>query len=371
MSRFNREWSQAVRTLWRARRFTLIATGTLALGIGATTALFSVLDPVLLSPLPYEDADALVAIRGVGLETDNESAGSFTADVLRSLGAEPDLFEAAGGWRSWSPILTALRDPMELSGAEATEGFLGEVLGVQPILGRSFLPEEYRADGTRTVILSHAFWTDHMGGNPDVLGRSLTLDDLPYTIVGVLPRRFRPPSPGPVALWTSARTDARCETACPLYAAIARLRPGLSLALANERAAAQVQRTAETRPVGQMAMSARLLPLRTDLLGSAPRSLALLAGAVAFALLCACVNVTTLQLARAATRRRELLVRRALGAGRVAIARLWITETVALAVLGGGLGVLIALWGTDLLIALAPPDVREPSPSTRRCLRSA
>lgn len=358
MSRFNRGLNRAIRSLWHTPSVTMIAIGTLALGIGATSALYSVLDPVLLRPLPYADPEALVAIQPMedGGATE-DVAGALTLDVIESFGAEPDLFDAVGGWRSWSPILTALGEPAELSGVEATQGFLPEVLGVQPMLGRSFLPEEHRSDGTRTVILSHAFWMDRMGGDPGVLGRSLTLDALPFTIVGVMPPRFRAPSPGSVTVWTSARREGPCGATCPRYRAIARLRGGLTLALANDRAAALAGRVAETRPPGEVATSARLVPLRSALLGSASRVLALLATAVALALLAACVNVAALQRVRAASRRREFRVREALGAGRGAIAWLWLAETGTLALFGGGLGLLMALWGTELLTALAPPGL--------------
>jgi len=347
----------AVRSLMRAPGFTLLAVSTLAVAIGANTAVFSVLDVVMLRPLPYPDADALVAIRLLD-SSERESIGAdLPIDALDVLRAEPELFGDVAGWIRWRPMVSGFGDPAVVPAAAITEGLLERVLDVQPRLGRSIAPEEHEPGGVRTVVLAHSFWQDRLAEDPTVLGRALILDDVPYTIVGVLPEGFRPPSTAPVALWTSARLTTPCASPCATVQAIGRLRSGVSLPVARDRATAVVHRLGEERPDVYRDAVVEVQRLHEDLFGDASRALRALVGAVVLVLLIAATNVATLQLVRSAGRDNELALRRALGAGRGAIVRQLLVESGVLALLGGALGLGCAAWGTAALVGLAPPTV--------------
>jgi predicted permease len=341
----------------RAPGFTLLAVSTLAVAIGANTAVFSVLDVVMLRPLPYPDADALVAIRLLD-SSERESVGAdLPIDALDVLRAEPELFGDVAGWIPWRPLVSGFGDPAVVPAAAITEGLLERVLDVQPRLGRSIAPEEHEPGGVRTVVLAHSFWQDRLAEDPTVLGRALILDDVPYTIVGVLPEGFRPPSTAPVALWTSARFTTPCASHCATVNAIGRLRSGVSLPVARDRATAVVHRLGEERPDVYRDAGVDVQRLHDDLFGDASRALRALVGAVVLVLLIAATNVATLQLVRSAGRDNELALRRALGAGRGAIVRQLLVESGVLALLSGALGLGCAAWGTAALVGLAPPTV--------------
>lgn len=346
-----------MRSLVRAPGFAAIAVFTLALAMGASTAFFSVLDVVALRPLPYTDPDAIVDVRLLTRRGDGDAPPGLPLDALDALRAEPTLFRGIAGWRSWKPTVTGVGEPAILPAAEITEGLLVRVLGVQPTLGRSFAPEEHRADGARTVVLAHAFWRDRMGADAGVLGRALVLDDVPYTIIGVMPERFRPPFAEQAAVWTSARLGEPCNRLCPTVQAIGRLESGVTLPVARDRVAAVLRVLAETRPEEYGHAGIEIIGLRDELYGAASRALGLLVGALVLVLLIASTNVAALQLVRAEGRREELAVRRALGANRTAIVRQLAVESGVLALGGGCLGLALAAWGTEALVALAPRNV--------------
>ena len=347
----------AVRSLVRAPAFSAIVVLTLALAIGANTAVFSVLDVVMLRPLPYSDPDALVDVRLTTEPGEGDPSSALPLDALDALRAEPTLFREIAGWSAWRPTLTGAGEAAVVPAAAVTEGLLVRVLGVQPTLGRSFAPEEHFPDGARTAVLAHAFWRDRLGADPAVLGRALVLDDIPYTVVGVLPERFRPPFAGPIAVWTSAHLGVPCNSRCPTVHAIGRLEAGVSVPVAGERARAVLRVLEETRPDEYAGAELDVVRLRDDLFGGATRVLGMLLGAVALVLLVACTNVATLQLVRGEGRRTELVVRQALGAGRAAIVRQLLVESGVLAVAGGAVGLALAAWSTGALVALAPPEI--------------
>ena len=346
------------RTLVRAPSFTLVAVLTLGVGIGANAAVFSLVDAALLRPLPYDEPDRLVALHLDGSGRGDVSTQRLSPDDVADFRAEPGLFEVVGAWSAWQPTLTELGDPAVLTSARITAGTFAGVLRVPPFLGRSFLPEEDLPGAAGTVLLSHAFWRERLGADPSALGRPIVLDDEPYSVIGVMPEGFAPPFLPDADLWVAARLDARvCGRGCPGVDALARLAPGVSMAVARERAAALAARIARDYPQTSGGVGASVVGLQEELAGGVAGGLRMLLAAVGFVLLIACTNVASLLLARTAGRREEVIVRIAIGAGRGAILRQVLAESLLLAAAGGLLGIAIAAWGTEGLVAIAPVDM--------------
>ena len=355
MDRLRRDVTFALRQVARAPTFTLVAVLTLALGIGASTSIFSVVNGVMLRDLPYEEPERLVTVWLDMTERDGPLREWFTPADLQDFRSEPGLFEEMGAWGGWGPTLTGLGDPEVLVGAAVTEGMLSRVLGAEPILGRDFLPEEDVADGPDVVVLGHAFWQERFAGDSDVIGRSVVLNEEPYTVVGVMPEGFAAPFVSDAALWRPLQLDVSdCGRGCYTIRTVARLAPGVSLEAAQERASALAARLAEAYPDENERVGAAVFGLQEDLVGPAAQALWVLFGAVGLVLLIACTNVANLLLARGTAREGEFAVRVAMGAAGGTILRQLLTESVVLSALGGLLGMGIAAWGTDALLALAP-----------------
>ncbi len=355
MDGFRRDVRFAFRTLVRAPSFTVVAVATLALGIGATTAIFSVLDGVLLRTLPYASPEELVTVWLDLSGRDGSDKEWFTPADLADYRADRGLFDELAGWDGWRPTLTGHGLPEVLAAAVVTHGMFPGVLGVQPFLGRSFLADEDRPGETRAVLLSHGFWQERFGADPSVLGRSLVLSEQPFTVVGVMPEGFRPPFVPGAEVWTTAQLDpSRCGRGCYTIRVIGRLAEGVSVPAARARGSAVAMGLAEVYPETNARVGVAIFELQEDGAGAAGRTLWILLGAVGFVLLIACTNVANLLLARGADRRSEFELRAALGAGRMSILRQLMTESVVLAALGGISGLGLAVWGTDALVGLAP-----------------
>lgn len=353
----------ALRALWKNPGFSLAALFVLALGIGANVAIFSVVDAVLLRPLPFTDPERLVIVWEAYFPQ-LPKVGTSTPDYL-DWRAQNHVFDQMGAYRylARNVHFTGRGEPERLDASLADAAFL-PALGVAPALGRWFTQAEDTPAAPPVAVLSHALWARRFASDPRVLGQSITLDDMAYTVIGVLPESFEPPLR--VDLWLPfGRLDA--ELASRVYhplGVIGRLKPGVSLQQARTDLRAILARLAEANPATDRGFSASVIPLRDEIVGDVGPALRVLFGAVLVVLLVACVNVAGLVLSRGAGRAKELAVRAALGAGRARLARLLLAEGMVLA-LGAAIGgVLLAFCGLPLLVAMAPVKLPHAGPIT-------
>lgn len=349
----------ALRGLGRAPGFALVAILTIALGIGANSAIFAVVRSVLLAPLPYPAADRLVQ-----LWTDERASGRATPEWL----TPPDFldwqrenrtFQSMAAYQGWGPDLTGDGEPEALQGGTVTAGFFA-TLGIRPALGRDFSLADDDAAAPPVVIVTDGFWRRRLGADPAALGRPLTLNGEPWTLVGVLPPNFRSPALTDAEIWRPYRRPATsgCRRDCIVLRAIGRLKPEATMAQAHQDLATIASRLATEFPETNRGRGVWLIPLHDQITGTSRAALVTLAGAVGLVLLIACVNLANLLLVRGASRGRELAVRAALGAGRGRLLRQLITESLLLAALGGALGLALAVVAGGALSSLVPPAVR-------------
>jgi predicted permease len=352
----------SLRTLLKTPTFTIIAMLTLALGIGASTALFSVVKAVLLNSLPYRQPNRLVTIAKADSDTPNPTNTSY--GTTKDWEARARSFQSIALYRGWGPTVTGSGTPGILRGLRVTHNFF-ETLGVKPCLGRSFVPEEDRPDRWHVLLLSQAFWRARFAGNPNVIGTTLVLDDVPFQIIGVLPESFQSLAFAfngqPREVWAPLGYDLSqpnaCRT-CQHLRAVARLKDGVSLSQARAEMLSVETQLAHEFPKEYPADATVVLqPLRDSWVGKVRSALWLLLGATGLVLLIACANIANLLLARASSKRREVAVRATLGASRLRIALQLVTESVVLSLLGGAGGILLAIWGTSFLVQMAPQGI--------------
>ena len=357
-----RDLRYTFRTLVRAPGFTLIVLCTLALGIGANTAIFSVVRAVLLEPLPFASADRLVRVWHQNRST-NVLEGAVSEPDFLDWRAESKLAESMGGYffadGGTDVDLTGDGPPENLSAALVAEG-LFETLGARPLLGRTIGAEDQLAGRNRVVMLGYGIWENRYGADPDIIGRRITLNEEPFTVIGVMPRGFTYPSDAPLAVWVPLSLfgpdDIGRARAARFLSVVARLKPGVSQAQFEAEMNGIASRIAGASTENRGWESVTTKSVRESIVGDVQRPLSLLLGAVALVLLITCVNVASLLLTRGSARQRELAVRAALGAGRRRIVRQLLTESLTLALLGGALGAVLAFVA---LRALAGSGVAE------------
>ncbi len=352
------QFLQDIRFGWRLLRrtpgFTISAVLALALGIGATTAIFSVLDRVVLRPLPYPDPDRLAMVwevnDGKGLSHERISPVNF--GDYRGLA---QVFEDAAAW--WYPQLTLTEtghEPLRVSAIEATANFFS-VLGVQPMLGAGFPKSPlYAREGI--AVISHRLWRERFGSDPSIVGKTVALNGPLFTVVGVMPQGFQYPNDTDV--WHRIVWDvAQHSRGAHFMESIVRLKPGVTVDAANNELRALTKRLGRENPSTNGDYTARAIPLATEVVGFFRPALFALFGAAAFLLVITCTNVASLLLARATVREREVAVRAAIGASRGRLIRQFLTESVLLAVMGTALGVAVAVGSVKALVAATPVEL--------------
>jgi predicted permease len=333
--------------------FTAVAALTLALGIGANTAIFSVVNGVLLRPLPYEEPDRLTLLTEYGAES-GEMAVSYLNFV--DWRAQNRVFEKIGVYKRENYNLTGAGEPERLLVAQMSADVFA-ALRVKATLGRVYTNDEDKPGGNPVVVLSHGLWQRRFGGDASVVGRALTLNDRSYTVVGVMPQGFHFPTR--VEMWTPVGPLSDQETwkmrgNHPGLYALARLKPGVTLEQARADMKNVTAALEKQYPDTNQGTGAMITPLLENYVSDVRRALYVLLGAVGFVLLIACANVASLTLARDSARQKEIAVRVALGAGRWRIARQLLTESALLALIGGGLGLPLAQWGVAAILAISP-----------------
>jgi len=358
----------AIRQLRKSLGFTLTTVLTLALGIGATTAIFSLISAILLRPLPYPQPDKLMYLAALDQSVSPAYPSTISYPDFFDWRSRNHSFDAIFTYRGEGRTITGSGTPQQLQTYIVSSDFLN-VLGIKPILGRGFIRDDEKP-GTHVALLSHETWLSTFGGSPDIVGRAITLDNTGYTVIGVMPNSFKFPLDAPTpALWTTLADDAidpgakephplTVQRGADLVEAVGRLRPGVTAEQASADLSLIEQNLATTYPESNKRFTAAMVtPELDDLVGKSRPALRVLFASVLFVLLIACANVAGLMLARASRRRSEIAVRSAMGASRWEIMRQALVESIALSVCGGAAGVALSVLVLKTMLQFVPQDL--------------
>src|SRR5262245_5210816 len=359
MSTFWQDLRYGIRGLLKHPGFTATAVLTLALGIGACTAIFSVVHAVVLRPLPYPQPERLVMV----WETDKSGGPTVVGyPTFVDWRTQSHSFEAIAVTADWSPTLSGKSDPQALRGAGVTADFF-RVLGTKPMVGRGFIDEDDRPNAPPVVIISYELWEKSFNRDLSLVGKPILLSGVERTVVGIMPPDFQPilnPFNKRVEIWRplayEGETPPACRS-CRHLRAIGRIRDGFTPEQAQAELATLQHRIEKDHPNEYSSSGIMLTPVRYEFGGAISSILFLLFGAVGFVMLIACANVANLMLVRTASRRKEIALRMALGASRPRILSQLLTESLVLAMAGGGLGVLLTIFGMEWLLSLAPTTI--------------
>src|SRR5689334_17094127 len=368
MDRLSRDFRHAVRMLLKTPVFTAVVVFTLAVGIGANTAMFSIVNGVLLQGLPFKHSERIVDINEV--ERRDRAAGAIAPATFVDWQAMAKSFDAMSAYATRIYNVTPQTgEPARVRGTVSSSGFF-DVLGVSPILGRGFTREDSEPGRNQVVVLSFGFWQRQFAGRSEVINQEVRLNGQPFTIVGVMPAtlnfpdtsNFWIPAAYDVPTCGGPNPDPKAQRGAHCLRGIARIKEGTSLEQANAELTTISDQLAKQYPEESSNFIGRAAMLQERLVGSARTPLLVLLGAVGCVLLIVVANVANLLMARATVRAREMAIRAAIGADRSTLMRQLLTESVVIALVGGGLGVLLAFWGVDLILALDPGEVPRVAP---------
>jgi putative ABC transport system permease protein len=344
----------AIRNLLRRPAFTLIAVVTLALGIGANTAIFSTINALLLKPLPFPELDRVVTIWDK-VPSKGVMHNEVTVANYLDWQSQSQSFEQLALYRWWSANLTGIDPPERIQGFLVTANFL-DTIGMKPIMGRNFSAEENQPGKDAVAIITHSLWQRRFGGDPNILNKTITINSIVRTVIGVTPERFNYPKGAEVYAPIPMTPELMKSRGNHSYYVLGRLKPGASVQGSQSEIDNISARLEQQYPETNKGWGATVFPIVADTVSEYDTALWVMMGAVGFVLLIACANVANLMLARATGRQKEIAVRTALGASRWRIVRQLLTESVIVALFGGALGVLIGYWGIDALRAANPGD---------------